>query len=215
MMSCSWCGAPHEGGPEWCTTGRVDAARLDALTYWLGMRWADCERCGLADYRENIVLGDFGPLPVVFIGEAPGADEDQRGRPFIGRAGEVLRTLAKHARVPLRQATVVNTLACRPPGNRDPRPGELQACERRVFGVLRALRPKLVVTLGRVPAEWLLRRRVYVTKERGKVVEAVAGHWWSGPALITLHPAYVLRNPSAAGDLAADLLTTRRMLNGG
>jgi len=179
--------------------------RADGLKDWLAERWENCERCGLADYRQHIVLGDIRPSPLVFIGEAPGQREDELGQPFVGRAGQKLRELAFEGGIDVRRVTIINTLACRPPGNRDPRPAELEACSPRVYGVLRALQPRVVVTLGRVPSEWALGRSVGITRERGEVHDIEYPGAGRLQTLLTLHPAYLLRNASAEPDFVSDM----------
>jgi DNA polymerase len=185
--------------------------RIDGLRDWLTERWAGCERCNLADYRQRIVLGDFRPGPLVLIGEAPGANEDERGEPFVGRAGEYLRERLAHARVPVLACSVMNTLACRPPGNRNPKPAELKACSPRLLGTLRALRPLVVVALGGVAAGVLMKRSVAITRERGAVAEVYYPGAGVIPTLLTLHPAYLLRSPALEGEFTDDLRTAWAM----
>lgn len=182
------------------------------LKEWLAFRWSQCERCGLADYRQSIVLGHIRPSPLVFIGEAPGRKEDEQGRPFVGVAGQKFQELALEGGINVRQATIINTLACRPPNNRDPRPEELKACSSRIYGTLRALRPYLVVTLGRVPSGWALGRSVAITSERGDVHNVFYPGAGMIQTLITLHPAYLLRNPNAAPEFVNDMRQCRELV---
>lgn len=186
-------------------------ARIAALIDWLNERWANCERCDLSDYRQNIVLGTFGTSGLMLLGEAPGADEDLQGVPFVGRAGKLLRACAKHARLSLDGASITNILACRPPGNRVPRDNETTACGNRVRGIFKVIQPDLVIVLGGTAAQWLLKRHILVTKEHG-IVENYAIAGWSGAALVTYHPAYVLRQPGAEPSFEADLARGRRLL---
>ncbi len=153
---------------------------------------AACSECGLCAERNNTVPGEGNPeADVMFIGEGPGEDEDREGRPFIGRAGELLtNTLEEMMAIDRDLVFITNIVKCRPPGNRNPTFDEMNACSRFLFEQVNIIQPKVVVILGKVAAEHLLQKPVKITKENGNF-EFLG----SGLCVMTvLHPAYVLRN---------------------
>ena len=178
-----------------------------------GLSVTDCERCpALCDLRSRIVSG-VGPedADLVFVGEAPGAHEDEQGEPFVGRSGDVLDDALRDAGLARADVRITNCVRCRPPDNRDPTSDELANCRPYLERELDLLDPEVIVTLGKVPGEHLLERDVAVTSEAGSVVEArVAGQ--SRRVLISVHPAATLYDPgqketfeetiAAAADLA-------------
>lgn len=150
----------------------------------------DCRRCGLAATRNRIVFGDGNPkADLLFIGEGPGQEEDRRGLPFVGRAGELLtQMIEKGLGIARADVYICNIVKCRPPNNRTPHPDEVAACRRFLDGQIAAIRPKVIVALGKPAASLLLDRDVAITRERGT--------WrkYRGiPLMPTLHPAYILR----------------------
>ena len=161
------------------------AAALAAVREELG----DCQRCGMCERRKNIVFGEGSPeARVVFVGEGPGADEDRTGRPFVGKAGELLTRMIEGLEWRRDDVYICNIVKCRPPGNRDPQPDEVSTCRPFLEQQLSVIQPKVIVTLGRPAASTLLGRSVAITKLRGNWQE------WNGvPLMPTLHPAYVLR----------------------
>ena len=161
----------------------------------------DCRRCGLCDGRKNIVFGVGSPsADLMFVGEAPGADEDRQGEPFVGKAGQLLTRMIQAMGLQREDVYIANVIKCRPPGNRDPEPDEVLACEPFLIQQIEAIEPKVLITLGRVSASALLRRRVAITRERGRWTE------YHGVRLMpTFHPAYLLRNPSAKREVWQDL----------
>jgi len=150
----------------------------------------DCRRCPLCEQRRNVVFGEGNPdARVVFVGEGPGEEEDKSGRPFVGRAGELLTKMIEAVGWRREDVYICNIVKCRPPGNRDPQPIEVATCEPFLEKQLRALSPAAIVTLGKPAISALLGRPVPITKLRG--------HWqeWQGfPVMPTYHPAYLLRN---------------------
>jgi len=153
---------------------------------------AACTKCGLCAERKNTVPGEGYPeAGVLFIGEGPGRDEDREGRPFIGRAGELLtKALEEKAGIYRDEVFITNIVKCRPPGNRNPTFEEMNACSPFLFQQVNTIQPKVVVILGKVAAEHLLQRPVKITKENGNF-EFLS----SGLCVMTvLHPSYVLRN---------------------
>ncbi|MFB6304328.1 MAG: uracil-DNA glycosylase family protein [Haloferacaceae archaeon] len=156
-----------------------------------------CERCpALVDSRSRIVNGDGPPgADLLFVGEAPGADEDAEGRPFVGRSGDVLDDALADAGLARADVRITNCVRCRPPENRDPHAAELANCRDHLDAEVAAVDPELVVALGKVPAEHLLDRSVAVTSEAGEVAEVGLGGR-SRPLLISVHPAATLYDAS-------------------
>ncbi|MFB6302746.1 MAG: uracil-DNA glycosylase family protein [Haloferacaceae archaeon] len=156
-----------------------------------------CERCpALVDARSRIVNGD-GPADgaILFVGEAPGAEEDERGRPFVGRSGDVLDGTLADAGLAREDVRITNCVRCRPPENRDPHAEELANCRDHLDAEVAAVDPELVVALGKVPSEHLLDRSVGVTDEAGTVAEARLGGR-TRRVLISVHPAATLYDAS-------------------
>ena len=151
----------------------------------------DCTRCKLSNGRKNIVFGSGNPnADLVFVGEGPGADEDEQGLPFVGRAGKKLTEIIEKGMNLNREKDtyICNIVKCRPPGNRDPEKEEIEACNPFLLQQLKAIQPKVVVALGKPAASTLLGRNVPITKERG------TWHEYEGfKLMLTLHPAYLLR----------------------
>ncbi|UIP00669.1 uracil-DNA glycosylase [Halobaculum sp. CBA1158] len=159
----------------------------------------DCERCpALVESRSRIVDG-VGPsdADLVFVGEAPGANEDEAGEPFVGRSGTVLDDALRDAGVARSDVRITNCVRCRPPDNRDPHADELANCRGYLAAELERLDPELVVTLGKVPSQHLLDRSVAVTQEAGEVFDARVGDA-TVRLLVCLHPAATLYDRSQA-----------------
>ncbi len=150
----------------------------------------DCTRCELARGRRSIVFGDGNPdADLMFVGEAPGEQEDLRGLPFVGRAGELLtQMIEKGIGIPRSEVYICNIVKCRPPRNRNPLPPEVTACRPFLDGQIRAVAPRVIVTLGKPAAGLLLGREVAITRLRGTWQD-----YQGIPLMPTLHPAYVLR----------------------
>lgn len=139
--------------------------------------------------------------PLMFIGEAPGADEDMQGLPFVGRAGKLLDDiLSKGMKYQPEDVFIANVLKCRPPDNRNPMPDEIEACRDFLSRQIEIVDPMVIIALGRFPAQWLLDSQEPIGKLRGKLWD-VAGR----KVLCTYHPAYLLRNPSAKADVWKDV----------
>ena len=151
----------------------------------------ECTRCKLHRGRKNIVFGVGDPKAwLVFVGEAPGADEDDQGEPFVGRAGQLLTRIIEAMKLTRDQVYICNIIKCRPPGNRNPEPDEIASCEPFLIGQLQAIKPKLICALGNFATQILLRTKEPISKLRGRF------HSYQGiPVLPTFHPAYLLRNP--------------------
>ena len=160
---------------------------------------SDCERCpALAESRSRIVNGT-GPTDadLVFVGEAPGATEDEQGEPFVGRSGTVLDDALRDAGLARADVRITNCVRCRPPDNRDPHSDELDNCRGYLAEELARVDPELVVTLGKVPSQHLLDRSVAVTNEAGEVFDARVGDA-AVRLLVCLHPAATLYDRSQA-----------------
>jgi DNA polymerase len=153
-------------------------------------RLGDCTRCALSGGRTHIVFGDGNPdADILFVGEGPGAEEDKRGVPFVGRAGELLtRMIERGMGIARADVYICNIVKCRPPGNREPLPPEIAACRPFLDAQIDAVAPKVIVTLGRPATGLLLGRDVSITRVRG------VWHEYRGfPLMPTFHPAFILR----------------------
>jgi DNA polymerase len=165
----------------------------------------DCHRCRLATGRIQIVFGQGDPRArLMFIGEGPGRDEDLAGEAFVGAAGKLLTKMIAAMGQTREQVYIANVIKCRPPRNRDPEPNELEACEPFIVGQIRAIDPAVIVTLGRVPAQALLRSEAPVGRLRGRF-HALEVEGRRIPLMPTYHPAYLLRNPEAKRPVWEDL----------
>ena len=158
-----------------------------------------CTRCRLAESRTNVVFGaGADDADLMFVGEAPGRNEDLAGQPFVGAAGRLLDTLLAEVGIPRDRTYIANVLKCRPPGNRDPLPDEIDACKGHLRGQLEMIDPTVVVTLGNFASKLLLKTETGITRLRGR-----AYPWWQGKTVIpTYHPAAALRG----GDRITDLM---------
>lgn len=163
---------------------------------------ATCTRCGLSRSRNQTVPGaGSASARLVIIGEAPGAEEDRQGIPFVGRAGELLTRMLQAIGLERQDVFIGNVLKCRPPGNRDPRGDEVAACRPFLEAQIEALKPELLLALGSHAARLLLRTERGITSLRGRIHHSVEG--WR--VLPTYHPAYLLRNPAAKREAWLDL----------
>ncbi len=169
----------------------------------------DCTRCKLHRAgRKQIVFGVGNPdADLMFVGEAPGHDEDVQGAPFVGRAGQKLTQIIEAIGLKREQVYIANVIKCRPPGNRNPEPDEVQSCEPFLFRQVEAVRPKVIVALGTFAAQALLRTQDPISRLRGRI------YTYGGARLIpTFHPAYLLRNPSCRRDVWEDMKKVRALL---
>ncbi len=151
-----------------------------------------CQLCPLGATRTKFVFGVGDPnADIVIVGEAPGADEDQQGEPFVGRAGKLLNDILKAIQIEREEVFICNILKCRPPGNRDPLPAEVELCEPYLHKQLEIIKPKIMLALGRIAAQTLLRTNKTLTALRAEQ------HTYQGiPLVVTFHPAALLRNPN-------------------
>ena len=151
-----------------------------------------CHACSLAETRTNVVFGVGTPqAEVVIVGEAPGANEDKQGEPFVGKAGQYLNELLAIAGLAREHVFIANVLKCRPPGNRNPRPEEVLACSPFLREQIRSIWPDIIVTLGNPATHFVLKTEIGITKLRGRFHQM--GHFVVMP---TFHPAAALRNPA-------------------
>ena len=181
-------GPPAAPGPE-KAAGRRAAPSLAGVREELG----ECTRCPLHRTRKTIVFGEgSAKARLVFVGEAPGEEEDNQGRPFVGRAGQLLTKIIGAMGLNREDVYICNILKCRPPGNRNPKDDEIAACEPFLVKQLEALNPEVICALGTFAARTLLRTDVPISAMRGRF------HDYHGRRLMpTYHPAYLLRNPDA------------------
>ena len=161
----------------------------------------ECTRCNLSSTRNKIVFGVGSPrAPLVFVGEAPGAEEDRRGEPFVGRAGELLDRMISAMGWSRDTVYILNVLKCRPPNNRDPQPDEVAACEPFLSRQIEAIAPRVIVTLGKPAAHLLLKTRAPIGALRGRFQQ-----FRGIKVMPTFHPAFLLRQPERKGDTWSDL----------
>jgi DNA polymerase len=160
-----------------------------------------CDKCKLAKTRTNVVYGVGSPnADLMFIGEAPGRDEDLKGEPFVGRAGQLLTDIIKAMKLTRDDVYIANVIKCRPPDNRNPEPDELEQCRPFIRRQIEIIKPKVIVTLGKFALQSLMERSYGITGARGQWLE------YDGVKVMpTYHPAYLLRNPSAKKDVWADM----------
>jgi uracil-DNA glycosylase len=178
---------PTEGSPRAPIAG-TDGTALITVRVEIG----DCRRCKLCERRTQIVFGVGNPrAELMFIGEGPGEEEDRQGEPFVGRAGQLLtKIITKGMGLRRSDVYIANVVKCRPPGNRNPEPDEIAACEPFLLAQIAAIDPQVIVALGKFAAQTLLETATPISKLRGR--------WFSfrGRRLMpTFHPSYLLRNP--------------------
>ena len=177
--------------------GSTEPPRLDEVRRTLG----DCKRCKLCSGRKNLVFGVGNPKArLVFVGEGPGAEEDNQGIPFVGAAGQLLTKMIVAMGYGRDEVYICNVVKCRPPGNRNPEPDEIEACQPFLEAQLNAIRPSVIIALGKFAAQTLLRTDTPITRLRGRWREYVGI-----PLMPTFHPAYLLRNPPEKKSAWTDL----------
>jgi DNA polymerase len=187
---------PRPSGPETLEQIRAD----------LG----DCHRCKLAGGRHTIVFGEGNPhAELVFVGEGPGADEDEQGLPFVGRAGQLLNRMIQMIGMKREEVYICNVVKCRPPGNRTPEKDEIETCSPFLFRQLEAIKPRLICCLGAPAVRTVLGIKEGITKIHGQFYDFA-----TSKALATVHPAYVLRNAREEKILREDFEKIREFLKG-
>jgi DNA polymerase len=184
------------------TTGET----LDTVRADLG----NCQRCRLAKSRRCLVFGVGNPAArLVLVGEAPGREEDEKGEPFVGEAGRLLDRMLFAMGLRRDEVYICNVLKCRPPNNRDPEADEIATCEPFLVRQLAAIRPQVILALGRFAVQTLLQNKAPISRLRG------SWHTYHGiPLMPTYHPAYLLRNPLGKRDVWADLKQVVQRLEG-
>jgi uracil-DNA glycosylase family 4 len=184
------------------------AIALRALREHIGPQ---CERCKLGRLgRRQVVFGVGNPsADLMFVGEAPGADEDMQGEPFVGRAGQLLTKIIEAIDLRREDVYIANVIKCRPPGNRAPEPDEVATCEPFLFQQIDTIRPRIIVALGTHAAHALLKTDAPISRLRGRVHD-----FRGGIKLIpTFHPAFLLRSPDRKRDVWEDMKKVRALLN--
>lgn len=190
-------------GPELPTaTLSVPASERPAMLQVIRQEVGGCTRCAeLAATRTQTVFGVGNPnARLMFLGEAPGADEDRQGEPFVGKAGQLLNKIIEACRMKREDVYIANVIKCRPPGNRNPLPDEVCNCRGYLQRQFAIIRPEYICCLGSVAARSLLNTEATIGRLRGRFYQ------YDGiPVLCTYHPAYLLRNPSAKRDVWEDM----------
>ncbi len=188
----------------------LDLSTIESLDE-LGAIAAGCAACDLAQGRTNVVFGAGSKdADVLIVGEAPGQQEDEMGLPFVGRSGQLLIKLLGEIELQREDVYIANVVKCRPPGNRDPRPDEIDACKRYLKRQIEIIDPTVVITLGNFSTKLLLVTTTGITRMRGRAYE-----WWGRFLVPTFHPAAALRGGErVANDIRADLAIVRNIIDG-
>ncbi len=200
-----------DAGATAATDGAVPIVFRSAADALVAVRTdiGDCTRCKLhALGRRQIVFGVGNPeADLMFVGEAPGADEDIQGIPFVGRAGQLLTKIIEAIGLRREDVYIANVIKCRPPGNRNPEQDEVETCQPFLFQQIDIIKPKVIVALGTFAARALLRTLDPISRLRGRVYD------YRGAKLIpTFHPAYLLRNPASKREVWEDMKVVRKLL---
>ena len=197
-----------------CTTEssemvRVFTSSTEALASLRAEIGPDCQRCKLHTLgRKQVVFGVGNPdADLMFVGEAPGGDEDIQGEPFVGRAGQLLTRIIEAIGMQRSDVYIANVIKCRPPGNRNPEPDEVERCEPFLFRQIDLVKPKVIVALGKFAAQSLLKTSDPITRLRGREYR-----FRSATLIPTFHPAYLLRNPSSKREVWEDMKKVRALL---
>lgn len=198
--------APGSVASEPAGTPRLAQETLPAIREDLG----ECRRCKLAAGRQTIVFGQGNPrAALMFVGEAPGADEDEQGLAFVGKAGQLLTRIIEAIGLTRDQVFIANVIKCRPPQNRNPEPEEIAACQPFLERQIAAIQPQVIVGLGKFGGQWLLKTAEPISKIRGRL-----GDFHGIKVMPTYHPAYLLRNPAAKKEVWEDMKVVRALLDG-
>jgi len=196
------CGSPPSGSD---TVGAPanDASPIDLTE--VARTASSCQACRLAAGRRNVVFGVGNPnARLMFVGEGPGAEEDARGEPFVGRAGQLLTAMLRAMGLRRQDVYIANIVKCRPPSNRDPEPDEAAACMPYLRSQIQLVDPEVIVLLGRIAARFLLGLTTPIGSYHGRWMQ------WEGRQVLPIfHPAFLLRNPAAKAQAWADLCKLR------
>jgi DNA polymerase len=198
-----------EGIDEKPSSFEEQVARMD----WDDLRQtvAGCERCGLRQGCTQTVFGVGNPKAQwLIIGEAPGAEEDKQGEPFVGRAGQLLNAMLRAIGLSREEVFIANILKCRPPQNRDPKPEEAAACEPYLKRQIQLIKPRIILAVGRIAGQNLLKTTTPIGQMRGKVYTYGETRI---PVVVTYHPAYLLRSPREKRKVWQDLLFAKGVFN--
>jgi uracil-DNA glycosylase len=180
-------------------------ADLAAVRGWIG----DCQRCKLAGGRKTIVFGQGHPQArLMFVGEAPGADEDEQGLAFVGKAGQLLTRIIEAIGLTRDDVYIANIIKCRPPQNRNPETDEILSCQPFLERQIGIIQPRVLVALGKFAGQFLLKTAEPITRFRGRL-----GEYRGVQVMPTFHPAYLLRNPSAKKEVWEDMKAVRAILS--
>ncbi|HAW07808.1 MAG TPA: uracil-DNA glycosylase [Bacteroidetes bacterium] len=192
-------------GEETTQANWAEAPTLDELN----AKIKDCLKCPFGQSRTHFVFGDGNPnADILIIGEAPGADEDKIGKPFVGKAGQLLTRIIESVKFSREDVYIANIVKCRPPNNRTPVEDEWKECLPYLIKQIELIKPKFIMLLGAVPFKALLGSDHQITKERGQVFN------YNGiPTIPTFHPAYLLRNPAAKKDVWEDVQLLRKLFD--
>jgi len=184
----------------------ADFCTLEKVCQELG----DCNRCGLCTSRKNIVFGEgSSDASLLFVGEAPGREEDLVGKPFVGEAGKLLTRIIEAIDLSRKDVYITNVLKCRPPRNRDPQPEEIKTCLPFLKKQLRIIRPRIICALGRFAAQTLLETNEKISSLRGNIYE-----FQNCKVVPTFHPASLLRNPQWKRPVWEDMQLIQKLLEG-
>jgi DNA polymerase len=188
----------------------IDLEAIDSLDVLAAVAH-DCTACSLSEGRTNVVFGaGSADADVLVVGEGPGQQEDEQGIPFVGRSGQLLIKLLGEVEMERDDIYIANVVKCRPPGNRDPRPDEIDACKGYLKRQIELIDPTVVITLGNFSTKLLLNTTTGITRMRGRAYE-----WWGRFLVPTFHPAAALRGgEKVADDIRADLVIVRSIIDG-
>jgi uracil-DNA glycosylase len=199
------CAPPSSAASTSIGVGREPGGPVSRTFDWVALERA-VKSCTLCPLHASRTQGVFGvgnrQASWMIIGEAPGAEEDRQGEPFVGRAGQLLNSMLKAIGFAREQVFIANILKSRPPNNRDPRPEEVQACIPYLFRQIELVNPRLILCVGRIAAQTLLDTDVTIGKLRGRVHHILAGR----AMVVTYHPAYLLRSPGEKRKVWSDLV---------
>jgi DNA polymerase len=193
--------------PDGCDEIEVTGPKFETLQQ-LRDAIGDCRRCQLSEGRSNIVFGDGNPdADLVFVGEAPGRDEDIQGEPFVGKAGQLLTRIINAMGLTREDVYICNVIKCRPPNNRDPLPSEIAMCEPFLKEQLDIIKPRVICALGSFASQTLLKSEVRISRLRGQLRD-----YYGVPLMPTYHPSFLLRNPQAKREVWEDIQQVMKLL---
>jgi DNA polymerase len=198
-----WLAAPAPAAPESRVAEEAPSLPAAGRLRALAAEVAGCRKCSLCETRTQTVFSDGSPSArLLFVGEAPGAEEDAQGVPFVGRAGQLLTKMIEDGMgLPRRDVYICNVLKCRPPDNRNPETREIAACRGYLEAQVETIRPAAIVALGKFAAQFLLETEEGIMRLRGRW-----GSWRGIPVMPTFHPSFLLRQPERKKDAWEDLL---------